>query len=258
MGEKQQFATVWAGSVSKAKQRLMERVMLVARSPYRRFINMLRGRVGELSSMLHRRLRQSGLQQHVRYLGWQDEDGLRDAFRASDLLFLPSEAEGIALVLYEAMAAGLAVLASDVGGQAELVSSDCGRLVAPGRAEDYAQALQELLACPQALRQMGEAARSRILSRFSLAHFVQHLEQLLADVESRPWLRLPTHPHLPRPALARLQWQWSLHRLLVRFNQERLASMPLLGRPLSLLLKGSLYVVVWSIGLFRWERSTTP
>lgn len=213
---------------------------------------------GELAPALRRNLQQLGLQQQVHILGWQDEEGLRDAFRASDLLFLPSEGEGIALVLYEAMACGLAVLASDVGGQAELVSKECGRLVAPGDEEAYALALQELLADPRALCQMGKAARSQVLGQFSEAKFSGRLEQLLADLEFKPWLRVPKPFCRPRQALIRLHWQWSLQRLLVRLNQERLASMPLIGRPMSLLLKGALYAVVWGIGMCRLGRSTAP
>lgn len=211
---------------------------------------------GELGPALRRNVQQLGLQQQVHYLGWVDEEGLRDAFRASDLLFLPSEAEGIALVLYEAMACGLAVLASDVGGQAELVNEECGRLVAPGDEKGYALALQELLADSRALRQMGEAARSRVLGQFSEAKFARRLEQLLADVEFKPWSRMQKLYCRPRRALVRLHWQWSMQRLLVRLNQERLASMPLVGRPMLLLLKGALYVVVWSIGMCRVGRSS--
>ncbi|MBN1004572.1 glycosyltransferase family 4 protein, partial [Pseudomonas aeruginosa] len=76
---------------------------------------------GELAGELRNDLRRHGLAGRVRMLGWQDEAALRELFQASDIFFLPSAGEGIALVLYEAMACGMAIVAADVGGHAELV-----------------------------------------------------------------------------------------------------------------------------------------
>ena len=97
---------------------------------------------GELAGELRNDLRRHGLAGRVRMLGWQDEAALRELFQASDIFFLPSAGEGIALVLYEAMACGMAIVAADVGGHAELVSAHCGFLVprrdAEREARDYA------------------------------------------------------------------------------------------------------------------------
>lgn len=56
-------------------------------------------------------------------------DQLRDYYAMADIFLLPSVNEGIALVLYEAMAAGLLVMSTDVGGQKELIRSDTGVLL---------------------------------------------------------------------------------------------------------------------------------
>lgn len=56
-------------------------------------------------------------------------DELRDYYAMADIFLLPSNNEGIALVLYEAMAAGLLVMSTDVGGQRELIRTDTGVLL---------------------------------------------------------------------------------------------------------------------------------
>jgi glycosyltransferase involved in cell wall biosynthesis len=52
---------------------------------------------------------------------------------ATDIFFLPSQWEGIALTLFEAMAMQLVPVAADVGGQRELVTPDCGFLISQAR-----------------------------------------------------------------------------------------------------------------------------
>jgi glycosyltransferase involved in cell wall biosynthesis len=249
---------VFAGRLCRQKRpdRLASSLRTLAESG-QEFVLLVAGD-GELAPELHRSVQQMGLGQRVHFLGWQDEVDLRSVFRAADLLFLPSEAEGIALVLFEAMACGLAVVASSVGGQVELVSAECGRLIAPKDEKGHAIALQELLADSPKLREMGEAARSRILQGFSELSFARRLEALLADVELQPWSHLPLTARPPWLALVRLQWQWSVYRLLVRFQLEQLVSVPLIGRPLSMMLKAALYTAVWGIGICRWRRRSTP
>ncbi|MCP1647408.1 glycosyltransferase family 4 protein [Pseudomonas nitroreducens] len=206
---------------------------------------------GELAPALRRKVQALGLQHRVHYLGWQDEDGLRLAFQAADLLFMPSEAEGIALVLYEAMACGLAVLASNVGGQAELVSDDCGYLVEPGKEDVYIEAIQRLLANPQELRRMGVQARMRVRRHFNAAGFSRHLGELLCELDFKPHQRVSTRQAHPVGGLIRLQWQWAVFRLLGSSGRQQLTSLPVIGRSLSLVLKAVLYAAVWGIGRYR-------
>ena len=77
-----------------------------------------------LEEHLHRRHPGS-----VKMLGAVDLDEMRLMMSASDLLLLPSRTEGIALVLFEAMSMGVVPVATDVGGQRELVTPDCGVLL---------------------------------------------------------------------------------------------------------------------------------
>src|SRR5204862_161798 len=97
---------------------------------------------------------------------------VRDLMAASDIFFLPSQWEGIALSIYEAMSMGLAVVGADVGGQNELVTPDCGILL-PRSTEDeeaaaYAETLEALVADPARLAELGCSARRRVSEKFPL------------------------------------------------------------------------------------------
>ncbi len=101
----------------------------------------------------------------VRFLGHR-----RDVPRilgASSLFVLASHGDAFPTVLLEAMAAGLPVVASDVGGIPEIVEAETGRLVPPGDAAGLAGSIVALLQAPQSLRDMGERARYRARERFS-------------------------------------------------------------------------------------------
>lgn len=88
--------------------------------------------------------------------------------RSVDVAVLPSHSEGMANALLEYMAAGRAVIATDVGANAKLLQDGkCGRLVPPGDAEALVSALGELLANPLRAAGLGAAARRRAESDFS-------------------------------------------------------------------------------------------
>lgn len=125
----------------------------------------------------------------LRVLGPRSPEQMHELMPACDVLFLPSLWEGIALSIYEAMACGLAVVATDVGGQRELVTPDCGVLLPPPTTLDpgverFCSALTRVLGDHAARAAMGRAARERILSAFTLDAMGQRVasifERLLA------------------------------------------------------------------------------
>jgi glycosyltransferase involved in cell wall biosynthesis len=181
---------------------------------------------GELSGQLRNDLRRYGLTDRVRMLGWQGEEHLYGLFQAADILFLPSAGEGIALVLYEAMACGLAVVATKVGGQAELVSAECGFLVARSSPEqetmDYAAALGALLDDSALLQRMGRSSALRIREAFSPAHFEHRLRGMLGRVQTPAWQLGRGHCPDLATGVSRLSMQWSAYRLLVGLRRHRL------------------------------------
>ncbi len=112
------------------------------------------------------------LDRHVRLLGALPNADIRDLLAAADIFFLPSQWEGIALSVYEAMACGVPVVGADVGGQRELVTPECGVLIERGEeaeeARQYADILARLLSDPERCKALGRSGRQRIAQHFRL------------------------------------------------------------------------------------------
>jgi len=95
-----------------------------------------------------------------------------DIYKESDLFVLPSVSEGLAQVLLEAMSSGLPVVASDMSGASDCVTNGKEGLIIPVRSID--KLCDAILWCYQhreEARAMGEAARAKILSNFTLEHY---------------------------------------------------------------------------------------
>ncbi|MBI4577739.1 MAG: glycosyltransferase [Planctomycetes bacterium] len=100
-----------------------------------------------------------------------------------DVAVLSSHAEGCSNFILEAMAAGLPVVASDVGGNRELVEHGVTGLLVPRRSpRRLAGALRRVLEDPEEGRRMGCAGRRRVQERFSMASAVAAHETLLEEV----------------------------------------------------------------------------
>ncbi len=110
--------------------------------------------------------------------------------RGLDCFVLPSRGEGISNTILEAMASGLPVIATDVGGNNELVESGrTGELVPAANAEALAQRLLDYLRDPGSARSVGAAGRKRIERHFTLDAMVQSYQGLydrlrLADAQA--------------------------------------------------------------------------
>jgi sugar transferase (PEP-CTERM/EpsH1 system associated) len=89
--------------------------------------------------------------------------------RAMDVFVLPSLNEGISNTILEAMATGLPVIATDVGGNPELLTSETGRLVPPSDAPAMARAMRDHLEAPDTRIAQGAAGRRRAEDSFSLS-----------------------------------------------------------------------------------------
>lgn len=127
---------------------------------------------------------QLGITDRVRILGTvQDVPAL--LARAS-LFVLPSLSEGISLTLLEAMARGLPVLTTRVGGNPEVVAEgETGILVPPGDPSALAQALKNLVSQPEKLRSLGEAGRQRVEAHFDIGRMIARYENLYRECAGR-------------------------------------------------------------------------
>lgn len=107
-----------------------------------------------------------GLAGRVRFLGVRED--VPALLPAADVFLLPSLSEGISVTLLEAMAAGLPIAATEVGGNPEVVAhGETGLLSPRGDAAALAQNLLLLLHDSELRRRMGEAGRRRLLERFT-------------------------------------------------------------------------------------------
>jgi len=136
---------------------------------------------GELRLSLERQAEAACLNGHVRFLGYRND--VPAVLAASDVLVLPSFAEDVPLVILEAMAAGLPVVASDVGGVREaVVHGMTGLLVPPGDARALAEAIAGLARDPDLARKMGREGRRRVETTFSLPREIDAYEEMFRSV----------------------------------------------------------------------------
>lgn len=107
----------------------------------------------------------------VSALSWLpgERDDVPEIMQGLDCFVLPSLAEGISNTILEAMACGLPVVATDVGGNADLVIDGVtGQIVPAGDVDAMAHSLVQLASSPELAQSMGRAGRQRILEKFSL------------------------------------------------------------------------------------------
>jgi len=126
---------------------------------------------GELRSHIEEIVAALQLEKHVRITGWATEDRVRSEILAARALVLPSFAEGLPVVIMEALALRRPVISTYVAGIPELVETDkCGWLVPAGDVLALAQAMKTALhASPDRLLSMGEEGRRRVVERHDAA-----------------------------------------------------------------------------------------
>jgi glycosyltransferase involved in cell wall biosynthesis len=121
----------------------------------------------------------------VTFAGAVSQDDMPAYFARADIFCQPSFAEGIPVVLMEAMAVELPVVSSAVAGIPELVAEGrSGRLVPPGRPDLLADALRRLLASPDLRREMGREGRAIVAREFDVVACAERVADLFADVDA--------------------------------------------------------------------------
>ncbi len=135
---------------------------------------------GELRRDLEALAARLGAEASVFFLGWRPD--VAQVLAACDVFCLPSRNEGMGRVLVEAMALGKPIVASDIGGIRDLVSSgENGLLVPPGDVAAWAAALVRLHRDPEERRRMGEAGRRRA-PRYSAEEMLRALDGLYRNL----------------------------------------------------------------------------
>lgn len=121
-----------------------------------------------------------GLDENVRFIGYQSQAEVRKHMQQTDVFVMSSFAEGIPVVLMEAMAAGVPVVASQIAGVSELVEEGVsGYLVPPGDPVSLAERIKTLLTDSQLRAQLGAAGRAKVEKDFNIHYEVARLYHVM-------------------------------------------------------------------------------
>ena len=122
-----------------------------------------------------------GLEAAVTFTGYQAQDAVADLLSKSDMLVLPSFAEGVPVVLMEGMAAGLPVIASQVAGVPELVEDGvAGYAIPAGDTAALTDRIDRLLSDPALCARMGAAGRARVVAGYDARDEAAWLARLVS------------------------------------------------------------------------------
>jgi glycosyltransferase involved in cell wall biosynthesis len=139
---------------------------------------------GPERAALEAQARALGLAERVAFHGYRSQTEVAEALPEADVFVLPSFAEGLPVVLMEALAAQVPVVTTQIAGVPELVQEGVsGRLVPPGDAAALAEAIAALLADPEARRRMGAAGRARVQEEFDMRREAARLSSLFCGYQ---------------------------------------------------------------------------
>jgi glycosyltransferase involved in cell wall biosynthesis len=135
---------------------------------------------GPSRQLIEDRINELGIKNNVLLTGFVPDELLPVYYNASDYFVLPSASgEGLPLVLFEAMACGLPVVATTVGGTPEIVEQKKNGVLVPARSPKLmANALLDLLKNEKLTKTIGETARTDIVNRFSWDENARKLEEV--------------------------------------------------------------------------------
>lgn len=142
---------------------------------------------GEMRPEIEAAIARHHLGRQVRITGWLGSEAVRDEILAARGLVLPSFAEGLPVVLMEAMALRRPVITTSIAGIPELVRhGEHGWLIPAGSVSLLAAAMEDLLRRPvRDLARMGEAAQRRVLERHAVDREAGRLRELFASGSAR-------------------------------------------------------------------------
>lgn len=133
-----------------------------------------------LESLLDR-VKREQLEERIHFLGPRKD--ARSLAAALDCFVLPSLSEGFSNAIIEAMAVGLPVIATAVGGNGEaVVEGETGLLVPPADPEALARAMTLLAGDKELRERMGAAARKRAVERYDIVMMIQAMENLYSSI----------------------------------------------------------------------------
>lgn len=136
--------------------------------------------IGPLEAELRAISTSLGLNEFVQFAGFVED--VRSRLPLVDIQVHPSHAEGVPLAIVEGMSARLPIVATRVGGLAEVLSDGRGILTTPGDEKEFIEAVVRLIRDPQERQQLGAAANHFIENDYSLANAVRNLERSYVEL----------------------------------------------------------------------------
>ena len=151
---------------------------------------------GALRSMIEQQTRESGLQESVRFVGYQSNPA--DWLALADFTVLPSHFEGLPIAAIESLAMGKAMVATSVDGTPEVVvDGKTGLTVPPGDPAALAEAICRLLCDPELRQRLGRAGWDWVKQRFSQEEQVRKTGELYLRALGRSGDTVESRPPLP-------------------------------------------------------------
>ncbi|GAK57889.1 glycosyltransferase [Candidatus Vecturithrix granuli] len=138
----------------------------------------------EYTATLKAQVNELGLEHRVQFIPEVPQQELAQIMRKADVFVLPSYSEGLPRVIIEAMAVGLPVIASDVGGISEIVQDHItGLLVPPGNETVLSEKLRWLLQSPEHVVRLGHNAHQSVNALFSTEAYLQGYSQIFTAAQ---------------------------------------------------------------------------
>jgi glycosyltransferase involved in cell wall biosynthesis len=125
-----------------------------------------------------------GMQSKIEFLGKREHSEIPKLLNSADIAIFPSLMEATSVAALEAMACGIPVVASDVGGLPELVDNDVGGLFRPRDSRSLAETVLSLVSRND-FHELGSRARQRVVEKWSNQHLVnRHLDTYQSIIDS--------------------------------------------------------------------------
>ena len=137
---------------------------------------------GPDEASLKARAAETGNPELVIFEGGVNQDHIRKLYRAADIFCISSFAEGIPVVLFEAMAMEIPCVTTHITGIPELIRNGIdGMLVAPSDVDALVEALGKLMDDPALRERMGKSGRARVLEHYDLRRSVEKLAGIFSE-----------------------------------------------------------------------------
>jgi colanic acid/amylovoran biosynthesis glycosyltransferase len=134
---------------------------------------------GPMRPHLEHMIAERNLTPHVTLEGACNQDRVLEFYREASLFVLPSFAEGVPVVLMEAMAMEIPCIATWIAGVPELIRHGIdGWLIPPGNEHEFAAAIAKLIGDPELRQRLGQAGRARVQEQYELQRNTEHLAEV--------------------------------------------------------------------------------